>query len=171
MHNHVLNFDNLGSFGYFLQEILTHGLRISCERALEECAQLVEDTAISEFGSQQSGAGPFPSWPPLASETIDRKIRGGYAVPNDLVREGNLKNSISHYVDKSEPAAYIGSNDHVMVYQELGTSRIPPRSVLGIALWRNIDRIIAHFGNFVGIMDGSSSKNTNAQPMGYHTIF
>lgn len=39
------------------------------------------------------------------------------------VDTGRLKNSISHAVDDSEPAVYIGTNVEYAPYQEFGTSR------------------------------------------------
>ena len=39
------------------------------------------------------------------------------------VDTGRLKNSISHAVDESEPAVYIGTNVEYAPYQEFGTSR------------------------------------------------
>lgn len=45
----------------------------------------------------------------------------GYAKRLCPVDTGNLRNSISHKVDESEPAAYIGSNTSYAAYVELGT--------------------------------------------------
>lgn len=45
----------------------------------------------------------------------------GYAKDLAPVDTGNLRNSISHAVDDTEIAAYIGTNVEYGVYQELGT--------------------------------------------------
>lgn len=47
----------------------------------------------------------------------------GESYAKDLVPvdTGNLRNSITHKVDTSEPAAYIGSNNSYAAYVELGT--------------------------------------------------
>lgn len=45
----------------------------------------------------------------------------GYAKDLAHVDTGAGRNSISHKVDESEPAAYIGTNLDYMIYQELGT--------------------------------------------------
>lgn len=45
----------------------------------------------------------------------------GYAKKLCPVDTGNLRNSISHKVDESEPAAYIGTNTEYAPYVELGT--------------------------------------------------
>ena len=47
----------------------------------------------------------------------------GYAKDLAPVYTGAGRNSISHQVDESEPAAYIGTNLDYMIYQELGTGR------------------------------------------------
>lgn len=45
---------------------------------------------------------------------------------NKLVDTGNLRNSISHQVDPSEPAVYIGTNVEYAIYPELGTGKYYP---------------------------------------------
>ena len=45
----------------------------------------------------------------------------GYAKDLATVDTGRGRNSISHKVDESEPAVYIGTNLDYMIYQELGT--------------------------------------------------
>ena len=50
----------------------------------------------------------------------------GYAQDLCPVDTGALRNSISHKVDKGEPAAYIGSNQRYAAYVELGTGKYYP---------------------------------------------
>ena len=47
----------------------------------------------------------------------------GYAKDLAPVDTGAGRNSISHQVDESEPAVYIGTNLDYMFYQELGTGK------------------------------------------------
>lgn len=47
----------------------------------------------------------------------------GYAKDLAPVDTGRGRNSISHKVDESEPAVYIGTNLDYMIYQELGTGK------------------------------------------------
>lgn len=47
----------------------------------------------------------------------------GYAKDLVPVDTGNLQNSISHKVDETEPAAYIGTNSEYGPYVELGTGK------------------------------------------------
>jgi hypothetical protein len=63
-------------------------------------------------------------WPELKPETIARKIRGD----TPLLETGKLRDSIewnSHGLE-----GHVGSNDPKAVWNELGTSRAPPRSFL-----------------------------------------
>lgn len=47
----------------------------------------------------------------------------GYAKDLAPADTGEGRNSISHKVDESEPAVYIGTNLDYMIYQELGTGK------------------------------------------------
>lgn len=47
----------------------------------------------------------------------------GYAKDLAPADTGAGRNSISHKVDESEPAVYIGTNLDYMIYQELGTGK------------------------------------------------
>ena len=51
----------------------------------------------------------------------------GYAKDLAPVDTGQLRNSISHAVDESEPAAYIGTNLEYAPYVELGTGQCNPQ--------------------------------------------
>jgi hypothetical protein len=70
-------------------------------------------------------------WPQLAESTQRERERLGFAANEPLLRTGDLRESIEYTVLPREAAVEIGSNDKIAVYQELGTSRIPPRSFLG----------------------------------------
>ena len=50
----------------------------------------------------------------------------GYAKDLCPVDTGALRNSISHKVDESERAVYVGSNNQYAAYVELGTGRYYP---------------------------------------------
>jgi phage gpG-like protein len=64
------------------------------------------------------------NWPALKPETIARKITGD----SPLLETGEMRDSIEWNADEHE--GHVGSNDDKAVWQELGTSRIPPRSFL-----------------------------------------
>jgi phage gpG-like protein len=63
-------------------------------------------------------------WPALQPETIARKMMGN----SPLLETGEMRASIEWNADQHE--GHVGSNDDKAVWQELGTSRIPPRSFL-----------------------------------------
>jgi hypothetical protein len=70
---------------------------------------------------------PQPGWAPLAASTLIEK--DGINTP--LLETGEMRDSIAWNSDAHE--GYVGSNDKKAIFQELGTSRIPPRSFLGSA--------------------------------------
>lgn len=53
-------------------------------------------------------------------------IAEGYAKRMFHVDTGNLRNSITHQVQPTEPAVYIGSNSEYAAYVELGTGKYYP---------------------------------------------
>lgn len=112
--------------------------------ALEDGAQMIEEEAKKSLGEYQGGAGPFAAWAPLAESTLADKDRKGFDTPSPLLREGDMRDSIEHVVDGDK--AFIGSNSDVAVDQELGTSRMPPRSFLGRAAAVMGEKIAKHTG-------------------------
>ncbi len=79
-------------------------------------------------------------WPPLADRTVAEKQRLGYVgqiSPTDpLLRTGDMRESIK---PDAELTAYgvegvVGSGSKIALYQEMGTSRIPPRPFLAEAM-------------------------------------
>lgn len=120
--------------------------------ALEKAAVMVETEAKAEIGHYQGEAGQFAAWAELADSTKADRARHGYAEDEPLLREGTLRDSITHSVEVTGPVAgeaVIGSNSEIAVYQELGTSRIPPRSFLGGALVRKADKVAELLGGHV----------------------
>jgi hypothetical protein len=132
------------------------GIRVAAHEALERVAVAVEDTAKSELGVYQPAVGPFGEWAELADATKEDRVARGFTENEPLLRTGELRDSIGHRVDGLE--AEIGSTNEIMVYQELGTTRIPPRPVLGPAAERNHDVITAELGGAVvaGLLGGQS---------------
>ena len=70
----------------------------------------------------------YDSWPELKPETMAERVRLGFKANEPLLRTGQLRDSIQWTSHGNE--GFIGSNDPVAVFQELGTSRIPPRPFL-----------------------------------------
>jgi phage gpG-like protein len=126
-------------------------------KALEKAAVLVEKRAKKKIGEYQEQAGPFVGWAELSENTLHGgyangfrypgKIELGYATDeehNPLLRTGDMRDSIEHVVADGE--AQVGSNSDIAVYQELGTTTIPPRSFLGGAAVESLDEIITIVG-------------------------
>jgi hypothetical protein len=78
-------------------------------------------------------------WAPLAESTIRDKAAHGYKTPAPLLRTGEMRDSIEYVVHGNEGC--VGSKSDIAVYQELGTSRIPPRSFLASAAISSEDKI------------------------------
>jgi HK97 gp10 family phage protein len=128
------HFESLGAFAVHLlalqievAEALHHGL--------EKVATKIEKTAKAEIGHYQDAVGAFPAWAELADSTEERKAQMGYPAGAPLLATGEMKDSIGHEVEGLE--AVIGSTDDKMVWHEFGTSKMPPRPVMGPAAIHN----------------------------------
>lgn len=137
------SFDNLALFALHLAEAAV-AVRAFELHALDRAAKLVETAAKAEFGTYQPEVGPFAAWAPLADATVADRVRQGFTPDEPLLRTGALRDSISRQVSGNE--ALIGSTSDVMLYQELGTSKIPPRPVLGPAAFSNQKAVQALLG-------------------------
>ncbi len=91
---------------------------------LEKVGAMASTLAASYLGHYQ------PGWSPLKPETIERKATGD----SPLLETGEMRDSITHEVLPAELAVIVGSTDKIAVYQELGTSRIPPRPFIEPAM-------------------------------------
>ena len=97
-------------------------LALAEQAILAELAVLVRDNAREAIGTYKYG------WPQLAESTQKDRATKGYPENEPLLRTGELRNSIMIHLERHR--ALVGSNSDIAVYQELGTSRIPPRSFL-----------------------------------------
>ena len=144
---------------------LTVGADHLQREALEVGAKVIEKEAKRVIGTYDYG------WPELAESTQDERASLGYEPDEPLLRDGTLRESIEHKV-VSAHEAQIGSDLDVAVYQELGTSTIPPRPFLsgaaaakGQEVADKIGKIIVE-GTFAGeaaisgllTADGSTSR-------------
>jgi len=108
--------------------------------ALNVIGQELQKDARSSIGHLQETHGQFKAWEELAESTKSDKERKGYVFNSDynpLYRTGELMHSIKYSVDKLGSEVKLGSDDQIMVWQELGTANIPPRSVLGMTMYRS----------------------------------
>jgi len=101
------------------------------ERALIRSAKLVRDEAKRVLGTYDY------DWVRLKPATIAQKATGD----SPLLETGGLRASIKYNVDKANGIANVGSNDPKALWQELGTSRIPPRSFLMGAAMRMEEKV------------------------------
>jgi phage gpG-like protein len=134
------NFRNLRAFEQHLRKVVQQEPKHK-KAILEVAAQYIEDDAKRKFGVYQEAAGPFSAWAPLADSTKQDRTRKGFEPDNPLYRTGELMNSIYHVVEGN--TAVIGSDEDIMVYQELGTVTIPARSTLGAAAFESKKKIEA----------------------------
>jgi hypothetical protein len=121
------------------------------EIGLEKVGQLAESIAAELPGHYQ------PGWAPLAESTLKDKAAKGFPVPSPLKRTGKMAGSYKKEVLLSELALVIGSEDKVALFQEMGTSRIPPRPVLHLALQRSLPFAADVFGEVaMSLMTGKA---------------
>lgn len=139
---------NYESFGALARafERLSQRLPSRLEVAMEASAVIVEEAAKEEIGHyQRTETGPFASWEELKPATKADRLRQGFTENDPLLRTGELRDSIEHTSEFN--SFVVGSTSQIMVYQEMGTPKgIPPRPVLSVALYRNIEPVL----NIVG---------------------
>jgi hypothetical protein len=149
-------YQSFGAFARALERAVAE-LPVSYATAMEAGALVVEATAKAEFGHyQREDMGPMTPWEELKDATKQQHIQAivdGEAAedagPNTpLLVKGDLRESVGH---EAEPMAFVvGSEAQVMVWQELGTPEgIPPRPVLGTALYRDTDVVLSLVGKAV----------------------
>jgi phage gpG-like protein len=110
-------------------------VRPRLEIGLDKVGELASTMAAAYIGHYQ------PGWPPLAESTLKNK-----AADTPLLETGEMRDSIRHEVDPIMLEVVVGSNDKRALWQELGTSRIPPRSFLGLAMAHSLPFAEETFG-------------------------
>lgn len=122
------SFSSPGAFAAHLRRV-AQAIPAAEHAGLERAAAHVETVAKDLIGQQ------LTTWPALAAATVAEKQRlgltGRVSATDPLLRTGELRDSISHVVDGRR--AVVGSDDPVAIYQETGTSRMPPRPFLSTA--------------------------------------
>ena len=132
-------------------------LPLAYSTAMEAGATLVHATAVAEFGHyQREDMGTLTPWEELKAATkqthiqaiVDGEAAADAGENTPLLVKGGLRESVSQEAD--EKGFVVGSESEIMVYQELGTpTGIPPRPVLGTALYRDTDPVLELIGSAV----------------------
>jgi hypothetical protein len=147
------------SFGAFARamERAAAELEVAYAASMEASALIVQASAVAEFGQyQREEMGDFTPWAELKDATKQQHIQAivdGEAAPDagentPLLVKGGLRESIKHETGPKE--FVVGSESAIMVYQELGTPEgIPPRPVLGTALYRDTEVVLNLVGQAV----------------------
>ena len=114
-----------------------------------------KNEAKAEIGYYQPQVGDFPAWAPLADSTEAEKARLGAPLGAPLLRHGGLYASFGHEV-LSHDEGIVGSTDPTLIYHEFGTEKMPPRPVLGPAVFKSRKEIERILGRAVvaGILGG-----------------
>lgn len=136
-----------------LRDIAAHfrrselAVKFSVER---ETRLLVEEAAIE---AKALIGHELEEWPPLAPSTIAEKRRLGFtgqvSETDPLLRTAQLRDSISADAEATPSGAIgmVGSDDPASVFQEFGTSRIPPRPFIGPTGISIVARAVPAFGS------------------------
>lgn len=140
-------FNTFDAFAKHIEKVLT------TYPAYEEIAgnflgKTLAKEAKDSIGHLQAKAGEFDAWEELAERTKKDKESLGYvfnAEYNPLLRTGEMRDSITHEFIRTSSFSELklGSSSQIMVYQELGTEYIPPRSVLGMTMFKS-SPVISH---------------------------
>lgn len=116
------------------------------QHALEHACDIVLAEVKDSLGAYQPQSGQFEAWAPLADATKADRVRQGYPEDEPELRDGTLRDSYERTVEGGrglglERTAEVGSDYEVAEWQELGTPRMPPRSILGGAAVRKSDEV------------------------------
>lgn len=114
------------------------------EHDLERAIVVIEAEAKASLGTYQEQSGPFAGWEELAESTKADRVAQGFPENEPELRTGELRDSYEHTVSGLE--AETGSNSPIAEWQELGTSRMPPRSILGGAAVRKSGEVVQILG-------------------------
>jgi hypothetical protein len=147
------------SFLKFAEHLVVLGLaaKVAEHRILEHACVEIETRAREKIGQYQDAAGPFSAWQPLAEATKEQRSQAGFSPDDPLLRTGEMRDSIEHKVIGHE--GHVGSNSDIALYQELGTSKIPPRSFLGASAFELAPKIVEETGaEMTAVLSGGKRR-------------
>ena len=135
-------------------DMLEVGLRTATPRleiGLDNVGELAETLAGTYPGHYQAG------WAPLAAATIADKEARGFPVPSPLKRTGEMAESYKRELLPADLAVVVGSPEEKALWQELGTSRMPARPVVALAMASALPHAHEVFGEIaVSILTGKA---------------
>jgi HK97 gp10 family phage protein len=135
------------SLGEFVAQLaLVKVMEAKAERdAVRRGVEMIAQEAKDIIGTEYAG------WPELADSTVARKQAKGQtgriSATDPEFATGELRASIGSQAEGLTGAA--GTADPVAVYQEYGTSRMPPRSIFASAGHRKAIEVANAMGNIV----------------------
>lgn len=132
-------FKTFGGAAAHLERLALGGHEVT-QHIAERTGEIVEARAKDMIGHYQPGSGQFVQWAQLAESTEAQKAAKGYPQNAPLEATGEMRDSISHRVEAGLLGAKIvvGTNDEKMAYHEFGTEKMPPRPVLGPAMFGSL---------------------------------
>jgi len=110
------------------------------QAALEKAGKAILEKAQGKFGHYQRATGEWARWMPLTQYTRDERVGLGYSEDEPLLRSGELRDSVT--LSTEHGRIVIGSADIRMIWHEFGTTHMPPRAVLGPALYEMRNKVI-----------------------------
>lgn len=154
------NFTGLDQFANFLAR-RTIELHFNA-RILRMIGELIQKRAQEKLGIFQASVGAFPAWKrPLADRTQRERLQQNYTPNDPLLRSGELREDIRFVVDEVADKVVIGSTLDKAVWNELGTTRAPPRPFLGPAAYESKEEISALVASaFVSGLVGTTGSLT-----------
>lgn len=123
------------SIDQFLSELRTLQSRLPRieHQALEEAGEHLVAGAQAMIGRE------IAQWAALAAVTVQEKARLGYtgriSATDPEYRTGELRISISYSIEGK--ALILGTTDPIAPFQEMGTSRMPPRPFISTTMFRD----------------------------------
>jgi hypothetical protein len=153
--------------GYF-GRLAVGGYKSNLAPVLDLIGSSVKAEAEKEIGEYQDAIGSYPATAELSDVTIEIKQRlklgkGGEA-DSPLWATGKYHDSIQSSPDVNSLSVSVGTNVDYVIYQELGTGKIPPRPIFGPATLRAIPPLLptisaaAAMGIKGGVWEGLSAE-------------